>query len=301
MELQPYHGLNDLHAMLDLLTAGRNADNGTHYVHRGDLQWWLFYTYVPQETWQANIYLWKDADRLLGWVLLSMDDNAFDVYVQPELCGTAQEEELLSWTVEKMSELNEVQTIWVAEDDAFRKGWLEQRGFLVDEKEYFCFLKRDLSGPLDGPALPAGFTLRHSRGEEDARLRSVTSAAAFESSKPFDEYLLRTSRFMQSPVYVPEHELFVEAADGTIASFCIIWTDPVTKTGLFEPVGTHPQFQRKGLGKSLLFEGFRKLKAQGMTEASLCTHNTNPAAMRLYESVGFRQVKRLLTYTRKRG
>jgi hypothetical protein len=55
MIARTYQGLQDLHAMLDLLAQGREADNGTYYVHRGDLQWWLFYTDVPAETWQSNI------------------------------------------------------------------------------------------------------------------------------------------------------------------------------------------------------------------------------------------------------
>ena len=37
MEMRPYEGLQDLQAMLDLLSKGCRADNGTHYVHRGDL------------------------------------------------------------------------------------------------------------------------------------------------------------------------------------------------------------------------------------------------------------------------
>ena len=60
MQLHSYEGLNDLHAMLDLLSDGRKAENGTYYVHRGDLQWWLFYTDVPTENWQSNIFLLKE-------------------------------------------------------------------------------------------------------------------------------------------------------------------------------------------------------------------------------------------------
>jgi ribosomal protein S18 acetylase RimI-like enzyme len=69
--------------------------------------------------------------------------------------------------------------------------------------------------------------------------------------------------------------------------------------GYFEPVGVHPDFHRRGLGKSLLFEGLRRLKSEGMTEASVCADSDNPAAIRLYESVGFQKVKRLLTYIRR--
>ena len=83
MKIRLYEGLQDLNAMLDLLAEGRQAHNGTYYVHRGDLQWWLFYTDVPQEKWQSNIRLWMEDDRLIGWTLLSPDDHAFDVFTEP--------------------------------------------------------------------------------------------------------------------------------------------------------------------------------------------------------------------------
>lgn len=300
MELFPYKDHQDLNAMLDLLAEGRKAQNSAYYVHRGDLQWWLFYINTPQAAWQSNIHLLKENGRLLEWVLLSMDAKAFDVYVTPGLRDTPREYELLAWTVAQMSTLDKVQTVWVAEDDAPRIRWLKENRFAAAEG-HLILLKRDLSAPLDIPALPDGFALRSSRGtEEDARLRSSASYAAFGSSKPFADYCLRTLRFMQSPVYVPEHEIFITAADGRVASFCIIWTDDLNKAGLFEPMGTHPDFQRKGLGKCLLFEGLRRLKSAGMDEASVCTESDNQAAIHLYESVGFRQVKRLLTFIKRK-
>lgn len=300
MELFPYKGLQDLYAMLDLLAEGRRAESPTYYVHRGDLQWWLFYTDVPQETWQTHIRLLKEGDRLLGWVLLSFDVGAFDVYVDPVLQGTPREYELLAWAVGQLSAFDEVQTVWIAEHDAARIHWLVENGFSADE-EHLVLLKRVLSGPLAGPALPDGFSLRSSRGEADARLRSVVSHAAFGSKKPFEEYWPRTLRFMQSAVYVPEHEIFVISPDERAAAFCIIWTDGLNKIGLFEPVGTHPDFQRMGLGKSLLFEGLRRLKAEGMSEASVCAVSTNPAAIHLYESIGFEKSQKLLTYTKRKS
>lgn len=299
MKARGYEGMHDLYAMLDLLAEGRKADNGTYYIHRGDLQWWLFYTDVPQETWQSQIRLWFEKDRLIGWVLLSPDEYAFDVYTAPHLRGDAREHEMFAWAVDQLSAMDNAQSVWVAEDDDVRIRWMEESGFTPDQKHLILF-KRSLSGPLDMPALPKGFSLRPSRGIEDARLRSVTSHAAFGSSKPFEEYWPRTLRFMQSPVYVPEHEIFVVSPNGEIAAFCIIWTDERSRSGQFEPVATHPNFQRMGLGKSLLFEGLRRLKSEGMNEACVCTNDDNAAAIRLYESVGFQKAKRLLTYRKKR-
>lgn len=301
MKARGYEGIQDLYAMLNLLAEGRKADNGTYYVHRGDLQWWLFYTDVPQEQWQPNIRLWFDRrDRLMGWALLSLGEYALDVYVSPHLRGGTPEHEMLAWAVEQMSTLDSQQNVWVAEDDDVRIRWLEENGF-KPEQQHFVQFQRLLAGPLDGPQLLDGFSIRTSRGEEDARLRSITSHAAFGSSKPFEEYWPRTLRFMQSPVYVPEHEIFVVSPNGEIAAYCIIWTDDVSKIGHFEPVGTHPDFQRMGLGKILLFEGLRRLKSDGMNEADVCTNYDNAPAIRLYESVGFHKAKRLLTYRKMRS
>ena len=300
MKMRSYSGLHDLYAMLDLLSEGYLANNGTYYIHRGDLQWWLFYTDLPQELWQSRIRLWMEADRLIGWTLLSPEEDAFDVFTLPALRGSVLESEMLSVVADEMSELDELNNVWMAEDDDVRIRWFEEHGFEIAAEHYVHF-KRSLSVPLPDPNLQARFTLRTSRGDEaDARLRAVASHAAFKSGKQFDEYWPRTLRLMQSPVYVLEHEIFVMAPNGQVAAYCIIWTDELTRVGHFEPVGTHPDFQRKGLGKSLLFEALRRLKSEGMTEADVCTNHDNLAAIRLYESVGFQMDKRLLTYKKKR-
>ncbi len=298
MYARNYEGLKDLHAMLDLLAEGRKANNGTYYVHRGDLQWWLFYNDDISQKWKSNIRLWMEGDRLIGWSLLSpFEGRAFDVYASPELRGTDCEHEMLAWAVEQMSAYEYVRTVWVAEDDKAHICWLEEKGFSHKE-EHMVLFKRSLSGPVSEPPLPEGFGLRSSHGEVDAKLRAAASQASFGSKMPFEEYWKRTLRFMQSPVYVPQHDVFVIAPDERVAAFCCIWTDDLNKMGYFEPVGVHPEFHRRGLGKSLLFEGLRRLQSEGMTEASVCAESDNPPAIRLYESVGFQKVKHLLTFVK---
>jgi mycothiol synthase len=299
MKARAYQGMHDLHNMLALLAEGRKANNGTHYVHRGDLQWWLFYLDIVPEVWQSKIGLWMEDDRLLGWALYDLEGDDFDVFVAPDMRGSSEEQEMLAWTVEQMSGHENIQITWVAEEDDVRRSWLEQNGFTPNE-HHFVYFQRSLAGRLDCPPLPEGFHIRSSRGPEDARLRSLASHAAFGSRKAFEEYWPRTLRFMQSPVYVPEHEIFVIAPNGQVAAYCIIWTDQQNKLGHFEPVGTHPDFQRKGLAKIMLLEAMRRLKAEGMSDADVCTNYDNPPAIGLYESVGFRKVKKLLTYKRQK-
>jgi len=208
---------------------------------------------------------------------------------------------MLTAAMAEMSELDEMGNDWVAHDDEVRIQWFEKNGFKAAKDHHMVYFKRSLSDPLTGPQLPAGFSLRSSRGDEaDARLRAVASKAAFGSKMNFEAYWPRTWRLMQAPVYIKEHEIFVIAPGGDVAAYCIIWTDQMAKVGHFEPVGTHPDYQRRGLGKCLLYEGLRRLKSEGMNEADVCTNYDNSAAISLYESVGFQKNKRLLTYKKKR-
>jgi ribosomal protein S18 acetylase RimI-like enzyme len=62
----------------------------------------------------------------------------------------------------------------------------------------------------------------------------------------------------------------------------------VNAVGLFEPVGTHPDFQGQGLGKAVMAEGLHRMKAAGMRRAILGFDPTNAAALALYTSMGFR-------------
>ena len=86
-------------------------------------------------------------------------------------------------------------------------------------------------------------------------------------------------------MYRRDLDLIAVAADGEFAAFATVWFDDVTRTGAFEPVGTAPEHQRKGLGKAIMTEGLRRLQHLGATLAYVGSFNT--AAHALYASVGF--------------
>src|SRR5438477_8374105 len=100
------------------------------------------------------------------------------------------------------------------------------------------------------------------------------------------------------PGYTPELDLVALTADGTFASYCICWLDPVNKIGEFEPVGTRPAFRGKGLGKAVMLEGLRRLKAFGMQTAIVCSLGSNEASKGLYASVGFRTYNKSYAYSK---
>jgi len=300
---RPYRDAQDLEKMKALLVLGRQATNGTYYVHTGDLDWWLYYPSV-QRDWGEIIFLWDGSrpdGQLNGWALLSPEWRTFDVFVHPQARGTALANELYAWAEEQIARIvglsggKDIRTMWVLEDDAALVSHLYQRGFVRSEAHLKLY-KRGLDGLLPMASLPAGFQVRHVAGEADGQERARASHAAFGSEKAFEAYWQRYKRFMDSPAYIPELDLVSVAPDGRFASFCTCWLDPVNRVGLFEPVGTHPDFQRLGLGKAVMLEGLLRMQASGMLTAIVGAESDNPAAQGLYRSIGFQAVNKLWTY-----
>ncbi len=294
---RPYQDERDLERMLSLLAGGRQADNDTYYVHTGDLKWWLFYT--TSERWQ-DIFLWEQdsGGDLHGWALLSPEWRFFDVFVQPGLHGSPQAEAMFAWAEQATARIvakaggKEIRTMWISEEDDAEIDLLQKRGFILSA-DFMRLMARPLEGAILEPGLPEGYRLRHVAGEHELENRAAAQYAAFENTMPFDAYSQRYLRFMRSPVYTPDLDIVATAPDGRIAAFCIVWPDALSRVGLFEPVGTHPEFQRKGLGRAVVYEGLRRLRATGMQTAIVCAVSDNPAAYHLYESAGFRSIQKI--------
>lgn len=290
MEPRPYRDYSDFNQIRRILIEGRQANNGTYYVHLGDVNWWLFYPDQSADLPQ-RLYLWEDGGQALGWCLLTPDEGYWDVFVHPRLQGSPQAEAMFAWAEARLADMvkakggEKLGVFWISEGDVWRRAWLEGHGYVL--RSAHPLFTRSLADPIAEPVLPAGYRLRPSAGEAEAESRARASYAAFQSSWDWDKYLQRRLSFMRSPVYDDERDIVAIAPDGAVAAFTIHWCDPVNKVGLFEPVGTHPDHHRRGLGKAVLLDSLRRLKAQGMETAIVGTGNDNVAAIRLYESVGF--------------
>jgi mycothiol synthase len=305
LEPRPYRDEQDLEKMRAVLIRGRRANSPTFYVHVGDLNWWLFYLDQDADRRQ-RVYLWEKGytgGPIIGWSLFSPRFRAFDVFVHPAERNSRQAWHMLTWTEERMSEMaraqgsQDLRTMWVSEGDSELIAHLERRGLWRSE-DYLLCMARPLDDVIPAPRLPEGYGVRHVAGEREVSQRAAASYAAFGSGKPFELYCRDYLRFMRSPVYPPDLDLVVVTPNGQFAAFCICWLEDVNKVGLFEPVGTHPDWQGQGLGKAVLCEGLRRMKERGMTTANVCVEHDNRAARRLYESVGFDVVRKIHTYVK---
>jgi mycothiol synthase len=72
-----------------------------------------------------------------------------------------------------------------------------------------------------------------------------------------------------------------------------------THIGVIDEVGTHPDYQRKGLARSLILHAPHRLRERGVTHVSISTAERNHRARPLYEKLGFQLVKTLPRYRKQ--
>jgi GNAT superfamily N-acetyltransferase len=157
---------------------------------------------------------------------------------------------------------------------------------------------RDLN-ELEQPRLPDGFRFR-AAGEAGPRAAVQAHVDAWAPST----YTAEGYEGVRStPAYRGDLHVLVEAPTGTMVASTIMWLDEANETAEFEPVGTHPDYRRLGLGRAMLLHGMQLARDAGaghMTVACLGAPG-HPAAKGLYYSVGFRQVTRDMPLIKTKG
>lgn len=112
--------------------------------------------------------------------------------------------------------------------------------------------------------IPNGFTLKHGAGVDDLSKAQGHIMAFDYANSPFVETTKQNyGNIKNAPDYSPELDLFIINELGEVVSFCVIWWEKANKVAILEPVGTHKDYRRRGLGKAVLYEGFNRLKGLG--------------------------------------
>jgi GNAT superfamily N-acetyltransferase len=283
--------------MRQLVMAGTQANSSASYMHPGCLDWDTHYPPSEQEN-RRNLRLWErsDGDRptLEAWAIFSRHEGTFDLFVSSAIYGTPEHEavmdEYVAWAEVRAAEagLKQLAPFWAMEYDTVLARLNEAHGFVAVEVDPAPPLFERTLDELPAIQLPEGFTVQAVRNLDDGKLRARATHGAFRPHDDWNAYWSEYAQFIGSAVYDGERDLFVRSPDGRGASACTIWFDPVNAVGLFEPVGTHPDFQGLGLGKAVMAEGLHRMQAAGMRRAIVGFDPNNRAALALYTSLGFR-------------
>jgi len=146
-------------------------------------------------------------------------------------------------------------------------------------------------GTVPGPVPPDGFRIRALAGQGEVEAYVATHRAAFGSTNMTADWRRSTLRH---PHYAPELDLVAEAPDGTLMAFCVCWITPPLaaltggRAAQVEPLGVLPAYQRRGIGRALLLEAFRRAMEMGARRMDVDAESYNEASRDAYASVGFR-------------
>ena len=174
-------------------------------------------------------------------------------------------------------------------------GWRPDDEADADDGDWTQFNVRRLDD-LPEPALPEGFRFLTAGQVPVAAAVEVHRAAWRPSSLTGPAF----DRVRRTWPYRADLHVLVGAPDGTLAATAIVWFDPSSRTAEFEPVGTHPDFRRRGLGTALQLHGMHRARAAGATRMLVACLGApaHPAALNLYLGVGFRPLTRDRSFTK---
>jgi GNAT superfamily N-acetyltransferase len=255
------------------------------WYHRAEMVGWGW-AYLPREVTRS--------DRTTSVV-----EHAYLVWqVHPDQPGIL--DEILDWYDGQTPRVDRRTSVRAVDDDALDRP--AAHGYLVDEKAaaddaYWLQLnERDLVD-LPEPLLPDGFRFRTA----DEVGPEAAWKAHVDAWHPSALTLRGLQGAQQTWPYRGDLHILVEAPDATLAATAIMWLDEQNKTAEFEPVGTHRDYRRRGLGTALLRYGMQQAKNSGATRMTVACLGAagHPAAKGLYYDVGFSEFTREVPHVKR--
>jgi len=276
-------GLASAHAATRLLQRIRNAHPTKGLYQAAELEFWWS---VPRTTDTYDQLYWFDEAGPVAAVLMNdfgdgsslvYSSPVFSILVMPDITA-----EFLAHIVDRALahaaangieaiEMEVERTDQVMRDLAFERGFTDQGEALIE-----CWLAADARPAVS--ALHEGYQLL-SRAETAANGQPHHLAAPH---RPNVE-----ERLNQTTLYRPDLDLVVLDRQAETAGYGLFWYDPVTATGVVEPMRTHEEHRKKGLARHILTEGIERLVQAGAERISIGFEPDNPASSHLYLDVGF--------------
>ncbi len=278
----------------------------------GEVPWvWASSPVTDQEIWRHRFWHSPDGELIgWGWVFLPREtaqtDGTARTFRRANLAWLAHPEhsevfdEILDWYDEQAAGLERSVSVRAAHTEALAA--VAAHGYAVhaqqagDQGYWIQLNARDLD-EIEAPALPEGYVIR-TAAEVGTEAAYRAHADAWHPSTLTLDALERTQ---QAESYRADLHVVVLTDDGRPVASATIWLDEETGSAEFEPVGTHPEHRRVGVGRAMLLHGMHLAKAAGarrMLVACLGAADY-PAARGLYYSVGFEPISRDVPYLKQ--
>lgn len=291
-----FTGPADLRAMQDLAS---RLWTPTSRFHPGQLAWSRYYRPVDPGSLEPGeaVSLWSEGRETVGFAWAEAPDW-LEVQVDPAHPEAAVE--ALEW-FEEWSDADE-QSVMVAEGDAALEEALAEAGFVPEpEAPFFMHHVLALEALRPVPDVP-GYAFRHVRPDE-AEARAAVHARAWSDVAPSQVDATAYRQLMQAWPYRADLDWVAVDGHGELVASALVWLDTATGVGLVEPVGCVPEHRGRGLAAAVTLAALHALREAGGHLAQVTPRGDDayPGPQRLYRSVGFEPMARVLTWTRSTG
>jgi mycothiol synthase len=259
-------------------------------VYRFDYCRWHAWENIEHPRLPDVVFLWETPDGGIAAVLHPEGRGEAFLQVDPVLRTSALETAMLATAEVHLAEAGpdgrRRLTVWANEHDKLLRQVLVCRGYRQDPGPEYQ-RRRSLDLPILQTPAGDGYTVRALGDGEELPARSWASWWAFHPHEPDGCYRGWEwyRNIQRAPLYRRDLDLVAVAAGGEIAAFCTVWFDDVVRTAAFEPVGTVPEHQRRGLARAVMSEGLRRARHLGATVATVGSYS--PPAHALYSALGF--------------
>ena len=277
---RPFDRSRDLAELLAIVSRARTTSDPHAFLHPGGLQWLL--RRLGTDTFAVR--RWMKGDALAGYAVA---DAGYVMVLPP---GPSLDAYLALLDAEELHAGNDGRAaieVSAWEGDREMLTALEDRGYAASGT-FGHELVRELTGPLPARALPAGFVMRWLEPDLDSSYVELHRAAWMKNGVPSSYQRQMHDLVVTMPDFTRELVPIVVAPGGRLAAYCIAWFDPRTRTTEIEPLGTHPEFRRLGLGRAIVNEVFRRSAEQGASSVMVWGAHGNDVAFHLYASSGMR-------------
>lgn len=237
---------------------------------------------------EDGVRIWEDVnDTETKIVAITSRDSPKDYFLSVDPEYHTVEGEMIRWIdshyysskTDKSSKLH----INILEGNSRREKLLTEMNF-IKKGIYGYYRIRKGSSPKPKFPCPKGFTIRPIRKDEYVQ-QTLNIRKVFGHGESFTADVLEW--ISNCSFYHKELDLVAVNPDGIIASFCTFRVDPTSSIISLEPMGTHPDFRKLGLGKALMTEGIRRSMKFNPPFFYIDGAANTPAANRLYDITGF--------------
>ncbi|NPD87728.1 MAG: GNAT family N-acetyltransferase [Asgard group archaeon] len=244
---------------------------------------------ITLQEWEKSIGIWEDEGGTIvsivnaeglnrGEAFFQLKPEDYDVLLLKEMFTFAEENLILEDDDKYILKLR------IRDKDVSIEEIAKERGYFKNEKASETTSIISLDRDFSYPDLPEGYSIRSMADKNDVEKRTIVFAKAFGNYGTKDEVQPSSYHELQKAIdYRKDLDIYIESPEGEFVSFCLIWYDEKNKIGILEPVGTDPDYRRKGFAKATNYEAIKRVKEEGAEKVYVGD------GQQFYMSIGFKK------------